>query len=75
MVTFTTWRVKLVVWVTFTAAASMPVTVTVYIPGEVEDVVIVRVELGVPGTVIEVGLNEQLAPAGNPEQDRAIVPA
>jgi hypothetical protein len=70
--TFTTCRVNVVVWVTGTVAPSVPVTVTVYVPdGVVEEVATVTVELGVPGTLTEVGLNVQVAPVGNPEQARA----
>jgi hypothetical protein len=76
IVTCTTCRVKVVVWVTGTVAPSVPETVMVYMFGAALVVVSVRVELGVPGTLTVFELNEQATPVGSDAvgHDSVIVP-
>jgi hypothetical protein len=70
----TTVKPKVVLWTTGTCAPSVPVIVTVERPvGVVADVLMVTVEVPVPGKVIVAGLKEQVTPAG-PLQVGVIVP-
>ena len=73
--TVTTLRVNVVVRVTGTVAASTALTVMVWAPAAAAPVVLmVTVDVPVPGSVMVAGLKEQVMPVGAPGQEGVRVP-